>query len=376
MRKPFMTLRSCVSVALALLCPTVIATHPALAAPVDDIYIHGYAAAILEREFGMTAPSLRVAKGVVTIDAADLAGLDRPRLLAALASIRGVARVEVREPAPPARLAPSVTTVTGSRQVETGWLPEGRLFDPLIADPRWPHFSAAYHYYIDDERLRHVGAVSFGETFSLYRWNTPSGWWEAGLQAGVFAIFDLSAESTDLINADYFAAAIAGYRYGDFSALGRLFHQSSHLGDEFLLSNRIRRVNLSYEGVDVKLSYEFWRMPYDQRSVLRLYAGAGYLFNVDPSSLAPWSTQVGVEVRSPWPFHASWYRPIAALDVQNREENDWSADVSVRAGFQFDGVLAPRNLQLLLEYFRGRSPNGQFYREKVDYLGVGAHFHF
>jgi Protein of unknown function (DUF1207) len=368
--------RCCFGLALALLCTIVHAAGPAIGAPADDAYLHGYAAAILEREFRVTAPSLRVANGVVMIEAADLAGVDRARVIAALVSVPGVFRVDVKESAPPARLAPPPTTVVAAREVETGWLPQGRLFDPLIADPRWPHFSAAYHYYIDDPRLGDVGAASFGETFSLYRWKTSSGWWEAGLQAGVFAIFDLEAESLDLINADYFVAAVGAYRYGDFSALGRLFHQSSHLGDEFLLSSRIRRINLSYEGIDFKLSHEFWRMPYDGRSVLRLYGGGGYLFNVNPSSLAPWSTQVGLEVRSPWPPRASWYRPIAAFDLQNREENDWSADVSLRAGVQFDGVLAPRNLQLLLEYFRGRSPNGQFYREKVDYLGVGTHFHF
>jgi len=39
-------------------------------------------------------------------------------------------------------------------------------------------------------------------------------------------------------------------------------------------------------------------------------------------------------------------------------------------------VLLTRNLQILLEYFRGHSPNGQFFREKVDYFGIGAHFHF
>jgi hypothetical protein len=30
----------------------------------------------------------------------------------------------------------------------------------------------------------------------------------------------------------------------------------------------------------------------------------------------------------------------------------------------------------LLEYFRGHSPNGQFYTDKLDYIGLGAHFHF
>ena len=37
-------------------------------------------------------------------------------------------------------------------------------------------------------------------------------------------------------------------------------HQSSHVGDEFLLRNRLRnRVNLSYESFDLRLSYEFFR---------------------------------------------------------------------------------------------------------------------
>jgi hypothetical protein len=46
-----------------------------------------------------------------------------------------------------------------------------------------------------------------------------------------------------------------------------------------------------------------------------------------------------------------------------------------RAGIEFQGLLAGRN-QLLLEYFRGHSPNGQFYKEKIDYVGLGLHFNF
>jgi len=39
-------------------------------------------------------------------------------------------------------------------------------------------------------------------------------------------------------------------------------------------------------------------------------------------------------------------------------------------------VLVTRHLQILLEYFKGRSPNGQFYKDTIEYLGLGAHFHF
>ena len=120
--------------------------------------------------------------------------------------------------------------------------------------------------------------------------------------------------------------------------------------------------------MDLKFSYQFG-------DHVRAYIGGGFLFHQEPSNLDPWSVQYGLELSSPWPRDARW-RPIAAVDVQQREENDWSTDVSVRAGVQFDGVLATRSLQLLFEYFRGRSPNGQFYRDKIEYYGLGMHFHF
>src|SRR5215470_17932439 len=85
------------------------------AAPADDGYIAGYAAAVLQREFALTAPSLRVQQGVITIDAADLAGVDQAAVLAQLQRVPGVTHIEVRpvgapplpvEPAPAAQTIP------------------------------------------------------------------------------------------------------------------------------------------------------------------------------------------------------------------------------------------------------------------------------
>jgi hypothetical protein len=118
----------------------------------------------------------------------------------------------------------------------------------------------------------------------LYRGNGPfAGQWETGLQAGVFSIFDLDSSSFDLVNADYFVAALGSYGIGGFSGMARIFHQSSHLGDEFLLRelSSLNRLNVSYEGVDLKLSYDL----FDR--ALRFYGGGGYLFDRDPSSLKP-----------------------------------------------------------------------------------------
>jgi hypothetical protein len=70
-------------------------------------------------------------------------------------------------------------------------------------------------------------------------------------------------------------------------------------------------------------------------------------------------------------------RPVAAVDLQSREQNNWNVDVSLRGGIQLENVrIFDRNLQLLLEYFQGNSPDGQFFKRRVEYLGLGAHFHF
>ena len=346
-------------------------TAPGGVAAQTDAWLEGYAAAVLEREFRLTAPSLTVRNGVIQLNAGDLGTLERDRIVSALTAIRGVVRVDLVEagaPPPPLAVGP-----TGPPQVlsewQTGLLPGGTLFKPLIADPRWPHFSAAYQRYINNDQLKDVGAVSFGETFTLFRDKLGPVWWEVGIQAGVFSVFDIDAESKDLVNADYLAGIPLSARYDDWSAMLRLYHQSSHLGDEFLLRTRTERINLSYEAVDLRFSYEIG-------DVLRLYGGGGFLFHQDPSDIEPWSVQYGLELTSPWPARDAGWRPIAAVDLQNRQENKWALDASVRAGIQIDGLLLTRNLQLLLEYFNGHSPNGQFYRNKVEYFGIGTHFHF
>ena len=377
----------CATMAAVLLTLTILTPIPASAAPPDDAYVAGYAAAVLEREFNLPAPSLRVRGGALTVAESDLAGADRARVVTTLSRIPGVNQVEVltapavapsaspgtrssvRGDVPEGTPASDVAPPAATPEYQIGWLPGGILFKPLIADPRWPHFSAAYQYYINNRQLENVAAVSFGESITFYRNRFQDVLWEFGVQASVFSLFNLDAESKDLINADYLAAAVAGFRWKDVSALARIYHQSSHLGDEFLLTNSsVQRVNLSYEGADLRLSFEFW-------PGLRIYGGGGGIFDQEPSDLKPWYAQGGIEFRSPWPAGAR-IRPVVGVDVQTRQQNDWSPDLSARAGVELLGALYGRNLQLLLEYFRGHSPNGQFYQDKIDYIGLGVHFHF
>ena len=357
-----------ISIVAGLLLLVLPLPRTSAATPASDEFIRGYATALLERDFQIAAESMDVQHGVIYLQGLKASDVVSDRIRTSLSSVEGVKQVVIMKDG---QLPPHPEKQEVTPKLEA-FLPRDLLFKSLLADPRWPHFSASYQRYLNNGQLEGVGSATFGETFSFYRFGGPGGsLMEVGLQAGVFSIFDLEAESHDLVNADYFVAIPLSLKKDNFSAFARVFHQSSHLGDEFLLRQQTQqRVNLSYEGLDTILSYN---LPVG----FRIYGGGGYLFHREPSELKPWTTQYGLEFRSPKAWMDGAIRPVAAIDLQNREESDWNTDVSARAGFQFENPnFLNRRLQILVEYYKGRSPNGQFYIRDIEYLGLGLHFFY
>jgi hypothetical protein len=256
-------------------------------------------------------------------------------------------------------------------------LPIGDLFSPLIADPKQPQFQVSYlstsSPFFDD----HVGAVGFGETFGLLR--VPGGragdGWQIGLAGAVFAQFDLEQQSTDLVNADYMVGIPITYRHGSTSARLYLHHQSSHLGDEYLSRVTITRLNVSFDAIQLLLARDF--------NAWRVYGGADYVFVHAPAPLKDGVLDGGVEYRRPSSLFRAGEREsgrfVAALDVQSWQRGGWRLSWSARAGVEI-GPRRPadqgmgRTWSLLLEVFRGPTPFGQFYTERLSYLGIGLHF--
>jgi hypothetical protein len=343
-----------------------------IAIAIDDSYIAGYAAAVLRHEFDAAKVSLHVEGGVVTVDAKSLGTVDQRKVIAALESIPGVVRVEIRKGQAHTDVREPAPIQQEPTKPESKFLPHGLLVTPFHADPRWPHFSMASRQ-VTLGQPSNTGSANFGETFALYRNAAPlDGQWEIALQAGVFSIFNMSAPSKDLVNADYTVGLLTSYRTGPFSGFLRLHHQSSHLGDEFILDSPtpVNRVNLSFEELDLKLSYEL-------TSWLRLYGGGGMLVDRDPSYLRRGTSQVGTELASPWTFWGGKVRPVAYADFQANARSNWRVASSVMAGLQFeDARIGDRKLQVLAEYFGGPSPNGQFYTQNTEWFGLGVHLYY
>lgn len=167
-----------------------------LQAATSDDFIQGYASAVLEREFRIKNFSLSVVDEAVRVTSSELSDADHDKVIAALLSIHGVKKVEIVDgrgavvAASASQQAGTQPAVQGSTKpdYEVGFLPSGKLFEPLIADPRWPRFSLGYRYFPSE--ARHVGAATFGESIALYRTRGPAGaLGEIGFQAGVFSIF-------------------------------------------------------------------------------------------------------------------------------------------------------------------------------------------
>jgi hypothetical protein len=361
-------------IAAVVLIVTLVAV-PVQATPLPDDYITGYAAAILAREFKVRAPSLRVSGGIVQLAQTDLASADQSAVIAALSAIEGVTRVVILSDRTQADAPPRATDVSAARDVaatellETGGLPGRLLFRPLLADPRWPHFSLGFRQYFDEDDLGAAVAGNIGENLPFYRWTSSRAHqWEVGGLALVSPIFDRE-HGDDLLAEDYLLGLFLGWRRGVLSGMARLYHTSAHIGDELALRGTVQRVNLSYETLDALVSW-------DLDPEFRLYGGVGYLLRRDPRSLDPWWLQLGLEFRSSW---RAWQalRPVAAIDLQSRQQNSWHPALSMRAGAQLDSVtVLGRSAQFLLEYYIGGARDGQFYTRDVEYFGFGVHFSF
>ncbi len=345
----------------------------------NDSYIQGYASAILEREFNIKPGSVRVEDGVVYINDGAIAGVDFGKIMNELSAIQGVRVVEIvgsevnteeyRAEAEDFReIQMSGEDTSGTKEIETQ---RDRLFDPLIADPRWPSFSANYQFYIDDDDFEKVFAPSIGDVIPLYTADVPfdfGGRWQLGGEAAAFVVHDHETTSWDQVNADYLFGLTFSYRKDSLSGIFRVFHFSSHIGDEYLLNNDVDRENYSYEALGLTVSKDLGQW-------IRLYGGGEYRFSRSPKSLDPLAIQYGSELKCPLTFGKGLFRPVAALDVKHMEDNNWDGNVSLQAGVKLESEqLALHNVRFMLGYYNGHSPNGQFYQETIKYWSLGMSY--
>jgi hypothetical protein len=243
------------------------------------------------------------------------------------------------------------------------------FFTPLLADPHEPGFFATYLFARSPHLARRIGSVGFGQTMGLVP--ARSGRWQVAVAAGVFSQFDMASTTNHLMNTDYIIGFPVSYRRGARSARIRVYHQSSHLGEEFLDGGAVRRQMLSFEALEVLLA--------DELGSWRLYGGGEYRFQHRPRSMKPTVGHAGLEYRTPEPLVRLGYfgdgRLVAALDGKSFADRKWQVGWSLKTGLAFGSPTGidgrgPR-WSVMLTAYNGPTPYGQFYRENLSSVGLG-----
>jgi Protein of unknown function (DUF1207) len=261
-------------------------------------------------------------------------------------------------------------------------LPKDDVFRPLLADPKESRFYASYQRMRFKSRgipgERHgktidAGLAAFGADFGLAGLRQKDGCdgMQVGLFGGVFSQFNLDTPSSDLINTDFVGGIPLTLRRGPLSFRGRLYHQSSHLGDEFLLDNPdVDRVNLSFEAIDALLSLTL--------GPVRVYGGGGYLLRTEPDldrGIAQWGAEMRLDPVA-WPLTSTVRAlPVFGGDFHAYQEQSWNVTSSATGGLELANVLAGRRVRLMFVYLNGFLPFSQFFNtERIESYGFAAQF--
>ena len=114
-----------------------------------------------------------------------------------------------------------------------------------------------------------------------------------------------------------------------------------------------------------------------------MYAGGGYLLHRTPD-LKPAKVQLGVELRGPTmrslllgeTFGTLRVTPVIGADFKSFEELSWTVNSNVVAGLEWSRSTGTRRLRLLLNYYKGFTPYGQFFAQKTETFGAGVYLTF
>jgi len=260
------------------------------------------------------------------------------------------------------------------------WLPEDPvLFRPFMADPREIDYSVGWRFN-DNALTKNIIAVSFGDTFAIYRWCNVWPWngdLQIELEGAVWATFDPMTFSAPLMNADYYVGVPITYAIDRWQFRLRGYHISSHIGDEFLLNHPgFHRRNASAEYADFFISHDY-------TEEIRFYGGLGYVLQQDEEfQTKRFYSAVGAELRllriGFMDCKDMLYGcPIFGMHFRQNGEFRNHIDATYILGYEIGKLCGLyRKLRFFLEYHDGYSVEGQYFKIPTNYFSIRTSYGF
>jgi Protein of unknown function (DUF1207) len=209
--------------------------------------------------------------------------------------------------------------------------------------------------------------VALGENFPIFALRGGAHPISLGFGSQVYARFSLEDAQSALISHDWVVGinATAVIRRWDFTL--QLFHESSHLGDEY--GDRFAAPRLDWNqavlGAWAGYSVGLWR-----------FAGNLSYAVVDGLGLPRGAGAAAVDFRSRpvLDLLGSQMRPTAGVFFAADAATAWRVSTSARAGITLQSGSGGRELGLALIAHDGLSTQRQFFRRQSRYLGLEIRF--
>jgi hypothetical protein len=240
------------------------------------------------------------------------------------------------------------------------------LFAAPIADPRHIGLSAAYYRMSGKD----TADVALGYSWAVSRWYSRSSYWiyEWSIAGMAYSRFLISGSINSFETVDFDAELPVVIRHDGVSARLSLFHQSSHLGDDYIRATGDQGFRYSMEGLQAQASFE-------PAGWARVYGGGTYLLHSLP--VPSRVVQCGFELTGPdFKFlRGSPARLFLAQDLQSHENARWNVNSHTLAGVDLGLKKSRHHMRFYGGHFEGHSPFGQFFRRRERYSEIGISLH-
>lgn len=348
----------------------------------DDQYFEGYLQALVDMHFHEYKVVVLVKERSVWLANMPKNAMISKSIVTFLKDVPGVKSVRVIDGVPPEEMKRREKYVNRPK-VRGIWFPQTTvLFQPMIANPRQVIYSIGYR---GDDKIsgKEAISISMGDDFPIFRWIDVFRWHgdlQIGVEAGVWSVFDLDPHpdyngGTALVNTDFYVGVPITYAVNKWAWRFRVYHISSHLGDEFLVNHPgYDRKNPSYEATDVFFSYQAF-------GCLRLYGGPGFVLDSDKTfPMKRCYIEYGGEGRflgNKIYYHKLYGNFFIAAYWRNWQLNDFKFDGTYLFGYEWSKLQGVgRKIRIFALYHHGYSSEGQFMNLRSNYWSANMAWGF
>jgi len=348
----------------------------------DDKYFEGYIQALVDMHYYEYKVVVIVKDGNVWLANMPKNILLANSIVAFIKDVPGVKRVVEIDGVPPEEIVKREEYVNRPK-VKGVWFPQTTsLFQPMLANPRQVIYSIGPRFG-DRVAGRKAVEISLGDDFPFFRWLDVFKWHgdlQIGLESGIWSVFNMDPKpniggGTALFNTDYYVGIPIVYAVNKWAWRLRVYHISSHLGDEFMVNHPgFKRLNPSFEAVDFYFSYQ-------ALDYLRFYGGPGVVAHSDPSfPMKNLYFEYGGEAKffgKKIYYHKLYGTFFAGVYFRNWQLNNFNMDGTYILGYEWSKLQGVgRKIRIFGEYHHGFSPDGQFMKERTSYWSIRLAYGF